>query len=68
MDPDAALLEVLDAVDAGEAEWAGEVAEGLAAWVRRGGFLPHWPEDQERADHRYQLEWQEAVDAGRISP
>lgn len=38
MDPDAALKELLLAVEAGDVDRVEELAEGLLNWLQRGGF------------------------------
>ncbi|MGW0929604.1 hypothetical protein [Streptomyces sp. NPDC002644] len=40
MDPNAAWDMLQDAIREGDAEQAVELAESLAEWVGRGGFLP----------------------------
>jgi len=45
MDPNAALRELLDAIDAEDADAIEEYAEALQGWVRAGGFLPETVKD-----------------------
>ncbi len=40
MDPDAALKELLLAVEDGDVDRVEELADGLNHWVARGGFPP----------------------------
>lgn len=52
MDPDVALLRLLDALAAVDREEATSAALDLAYWLQDGGFLPDDPRaaDRERAD------------------
>lgn len=40
MDPDAALKELLDAVEAGDCDRVRELADGLRHWLSQGGYPP----------------------------
>lgn len=40
MDPDASLSAILENIVHAEWDDAGEAAESLQAWMRRGGFAP----------------------------
>lgn len=40
MDPDAALKELLEAVEAGDCDRVRELADGLKHWLSQGGFPP----------------------------
>lgn len=40
MDPDTALKELLEAVEAGDCDRVRELADGLKHWVSQGGFPP----------------------------
>lgn len=40
MDPDAALKELLEAVEAGDTDRVRQLADGLKHWLSQGGFPP----------------------------
>jgi antibiotic biosynthesis monooxygenase (ABM) superfamily enzyme len=40
MDPDAALKELLEAVEVGDCDRVTELADGLKQWLAQGGFPP----------------------------
>lgn len=40
MDPDTALKELLEAVEAGECDRVEELSGGLKSWLSQGGFPP----------------------------
>ena len=49
MDPEAALNELIDALEDGDALEAAAYLESLTGWLARGGFAPDWGRAHRRA-------------------